>query len=243
MIQLARYVRGVTTGVIPVLHVADADAAAAWYARLGFEKNFEHRFEPRFALYMGLRREGAQLHLSEHAGDATADTLVYIWVDDLDVVAAEFGLPIEEQPWAREVALHDIDGNRLRIAQGAATVGVDLELGPDTVATLRALETAMWEPATRSDRDWMDAHLTADFTEFGASGRSYDRAAILELPVDLIEVELPLADFAVRSLGRDAALVTYRTIQPGGRAHRTSVWRRDRGRWRLASHQGTPTGG
>ena len=229
-----------TTDVIPVLHVADADASLEWYARLGFEKNFEHRFEPGFPLYVGLRREGAQLHLSEHAGDATADTLVYVWVDDIDAIAAEYGLPIDEQPWAREVALHDLDGNRLRIGQPATSVDIDTELGPDTEATLRELETAMWETVTRSDRDWMALHLTDDFTEFGVSGRSYDRSSILELPVEHIEVELPLADFEVRSIGRDAALVTYRTVQPRGSAHRTSVWRRDRGGWRLASHQGTP---
>ena len=86
----------------------------------------------------------------------------------------------------------------------------------------------------------MELHLTDDFVEFGVSGRSYDRSSILEVPVDHIDVELPLADLDVRSLGRDAALVTYRTVQPRGTAHRTSVWRRDRGRWRLAFHQGTP---
>lgn len=232
-----------TTDVIPILHVADADAAAAWYARLGFEKQFEHRFEPGFPLYVGLRREGAQLHLSEHAGDASADTLVYVWVDDIDAIAAEYGLAIDEQPWAREVALHDIDGNRLRLGQAASTADVDLELGAGTMDALRELETAMWEVATRSDRAWMESQLTDDFTEFGYSGRSYDRAAILDQPVDEIEIELPLADLEVRSLGRDAALVTYRSIQPRGVAHRASVWRRDRGRWRLATHQATPTGG
>lgn len=233
-------VGGMTTDVIPVLHVADADAAVAWYARLGFEKNFEHRFEPGFPLYVGLRREGAQLHLSEHAGDATADTLVYVWVDDVDAIAAEYGLAIDEQPWAREIALHDLDGNRLRVGQAAAPADVDMELGTDTVATLRRLETAMWEIATRADRDWMGAHLTDDFTEFGFSGRSYDRSAILDVAVEQIEIELPLTDFVVRSMGRDAALVTYRSVQPHGDAHRTSVWRRDRGHWRLAAHQGTP---
>ena len=43
------------------------------------------------------------------------------------------------------MALHDLDGNRLRIGQAARTTDVDTELGTDTVATLRELETAMWE--------------------------------------------------------------------------------------------------
>jgi Glyoxalase superfamily protein len=31
---------------IPVLRVADADAAVVWYERLGFTKQWEHRFDP-----------------------------------------------------------------------------------------------------------------------------------------------------------------------------------------------------
>ena len=57
------------------------------------------------------------LHLSEHTGDATPGTLVYLYVDDLDAVAAEFGVAVTTQPWAREVGLTDPDGNRLRVGQ------------------------------------------------------------------------------------------------------------------------------
>jgi hypothetical protein len=32
--------------VIPVLYVEDAARAVAWYERLGFKKEWEHRFEP-----------------------------------------------------------------------------------------------------------------------------------------------------------------------------------------------------
>ena len=34
---------------------------------------------------------------------------------DVDAVATEFGVPVEQAPWAREVELTDPDGNRLRI--------------------------------------------------------------------------------------------------------------------------------
>lgn len=56
------------------------------------------------------------MHLSEHTGDATPNTLVYLWVDDVDAVAEEFRVEVVEQLWAREVALTDPDGNRLRVA-------------------------------------------------------------------------------------------------------------------------------
>lgn len=101
---------------MPILRVADGHATARWYARLGFEVVGEHRFGPEFPLYVFLERAAVHLHLSEHTGDATPDTLVYFWVDDVDVVAREFGVEVSEQPWAREVQLTDPDGNRLRIA-------------------------------------------------------------------------------------------------------------------------------
>jgi catechol 2,3-dioxygenase-like lactoylglutathione lyase family enzyme len=108
-----------TTDVVPILRVADAATAVAWYRRLGFEQQFEHRFEPHLPAYVGIRREGSQIHLSEHAGDATPDTLVYMWVDEIDPIAAEFGVTVTQAPWGREIQLHDLDGNRLRIAQPA----------------------------------------------------------------------------------------------------------------------------
>ena len=98
----------------PVLRVRDARVAIAWWARLGFQVEFEHRFEPHLPLYVGLRRDDAIVHLSEHAGDARAPGLVYVYVPDIDRIAAEFGVSVDEAPWAREVQLVDPDHNRVR---------------------------------------------------------------------------------------------------------------------------------
>jgi hypothetical protein len=84
---------------------------------LGFEVTGEHRFGPELPLYLFLERDGVLLHLSEHTGDAKGPGLVYLFVDDMDTIAAEFGVDVEEQPWAREIKLTDPDGNRLRIGQ------------------------------------------------------------------------------------------------------------------------------
>jgi len=101
--------------LVPIFRVADGRAAAEWYERLGFSVEGEHRFAPHLPLYLYLRRGDMRLHLSEHEGDARPGTLVYLYVDDVDAVADEFGAEITHQPWAREVALTDPDGNRLRI--------------------------------------------------------------------------------------------------------------------------------
>ncbi|GHI44951.1 bleomycin resistance protein [Streptomyces albidoflavus] len=101
--------------VVPILRVEDAAAAVAWYERLGFTRQWEHRFAPGLPAFVEVARGGVRLFLSEHEGDARPDTLVYLRVRDVEAIAAEFGLATEEAPWAREIELRDPDGNRLRI--------------------------------------------------------------------------------------------------------------------------------
>ena len=102
--------------IIPVLRVADADAAVAWYERLGFRKEWEHRFDPDCPAFVSVARGPVRLFLSEHLGDARPDTLVGLVVDDVDAVVAEFGRPAGEQPYGCDFELRDPDGNRLRIS-------------------------------------------------------------------------------------------------------------------------------
>lgn len=101
--------------VIPILRVEDAAAAVAWYGRLGFAKQWEHRFEPGLPAFVEVARGSVRLFLSEHEGDARPGTLVYLRVRDVEAIAAEFGVQAQDAPWAREIELRDPDGNRLRI--------------------------------------------------------------------------------------------------------------------------------
>ena len=101
--------------VVPILKVTDVNRAVEWYARLGFSKEFEHRYSPEFPGYVGVARNGMAIHLSEHVGDATPDSLIYLFVDDVDGLASEFGADVVDAAWAREIELTDPDGNRLRV--------------------------------------------------------------------------------------------------------------------------------
>src|SRR5262249_49486839 len=101
------------------LHVANAANAVGWYERLGFIKEWEHRFEPGMPAFVSIARGRARLFLSEHQGDARPDTLVYLVVGDIDAVVAEFGRPKDEPPYGCEIELRDPDGNRLRISTPA----------------------------------------------------------------------------------------------------------------------------
>ena len=105
---------------IPVLRITEVDTSVSWYRRLGYDQEWEHRFEPGFPAFLSISRTGcARLFLSEHTGDATPDGLVHLRIDDLEAVAQEFDSEIIEQPWGREVHLVDPDGNRLRIGETA----------------------------------------------------------------------------------------------------------------------------
>ncbi|MGW6330874.1 glyoxalase superfamily protein [Nocardia rhamnosiphila] len=101
--------------IIPILRVEDAAAAVAWYERLGFAEQWEHRFEPGLPAFVEVARGGVRLFLSEHEGDARPDTLVYLRIRDVEAIASEFGVQPEDAAWAREIELRDPDGNRLRI--------------------------------------------------------------------------------------------------------------------------------
>src|SRR4051812_49837627 len=103
--------------VVPVLRVDDTTRAVVWYGRLGFHKEWEHQFEPGFPRFVSVMRGHARLYLSEHKGDAGPNTLIHLYVDDIDAVSEEFGVPVDEEGLAgRECDFEDPDGNRLRVA-------------------------------------------------------------------------------------------------------------------------------
>ena len=103
--------------VVPVLRVEDASRAVAWYERLGFRKEWEHQFEPGFPWFVSIARGSVRIYLSEHEGDARPDALIHLYVSDIDTVATELGVQVDEEGLAgRECDVSDPDGNRLRIA-------------------------------------------------------------------------------------------------------------------------------
>jgi hypothetical protein len=79
----------------------------AWYERLGFKQESVHRFGPGFPAFVTIRRGPIRLFLSEHKGDARPDTLIYLSLHDLEAVAKEFGVAVEEQSWGPELELKD----------------------------------------------------------------------------------------------------------------------------------------
>ena len=100
-----------------MLYVEEAARAVAWYERLGFRQEWEHQFEPGFPWFVSVARGRVRLYLSEHKGDARPNTLIHLYVVDIERVSAEFAVPVDEEGLAgRECEVEDPDGNRLRVA-------------------------------------------------------------------------------------------------------------------------------
>jgi hypothetical protein len=111
---------------------------------------------------------------------------------------------------------------------------------------LRALEERLLDTTIRRNSDLVASLLADDFLEFGSSGRTFDKAAILEELRNEPSRPTPLlSDFGIRPLAPDVMLVTYRTTrlsssgEPISHARRSSIWVNRDNRWQMTFHQGT----
>lgn len=114
-----------------------------------------------------------------------------------------------------------------------------------TEETLRELEESHLRPEFRSSPSSIENLLSADFLEFGSSGRVWDRAAVMaSLPSDPA-FRWRIEEFAVRLTVPGVAFTTYRLLTaplsqgPVRVTLRSSLWLNREGRWQLAFHQGT----
>jgi catechol 2,3-dioxygenase-like lactoylglutathione lyase family enzyme len=111
---------------IPVLRSLDERKCRTFYCDfLGFDVDFEHRFGPTMPLYLGVVRGPVKIHLSEHRGDATTGSAIFVWMTglgdyhrELATRGSTFSVPeIVDQPWGREIGMVDPFGNRLRFCE------------------------------------------------------------------------------------------------------------------------------
>ena len=123
-------------------------------------------------------------------------------------------------------------------------------MNPDAFTQhLRSLELQLLQPATRKDPALLHLLIADDFHEIGASGRSYDKPAILAfLAAEQPQPPIQLSHFYARPLTPDSSvvLVTYRTTrrnvdnEPISSTKRSSIWIYRDNRWQITFHQGTP---
>jgi hypothetical protein len=110
--------------------------------------------------------------------------------------------------------------------------------------TIRLLEEKLLEPATRHSVNELSELLAEGFTEFGRSGRVFDKQAVIgRIQKDKTD-RMNLSDFKVLILAPDIILATYSAtkMEPDGQKSyslRSSIWRRAGDKWQMLFHQGT----
>ena len=111
---------------VPQIHVSTSAAAKDFYSdKLGFScvnawRPNESNDDP---CYMAFVRDGVWLQVTSYKG--TLGTCVYVYVDDVNALHAEFvakGVqrldPVQDQAWGmREFAVTDPDNNTIRFGQ------------------------------------------------------------------------------------------------------------------------------
>jgi len=112
---------------VPILRVFDVAKAKEFYLDfLGFQVDWEHRFEPELPLYKQISRGDLVIHLSEHHGDGPPGTAVFVDMTGLrkfhhEITAKRYPNlrpGIERMPWNADVmAVTDPFGNNIRFTE------------------------------------------------------------------------------------------------------------------------------
>ncbi|MFD2645006.1 glyoxalase superfamily protein [Pseudomonas japonica] len=111
---------------IPVLRMFSVEHSKAFYLDfLGFTLEWEHRFAADLPLYVQIRRDDVVLHLTEHYGDATPGSTVFLPVADIAALEQELAArrhgyarpSAVDVGWGRQMEVADPCGNRLRFCQ------------------------------------------------------------------------------------------------------------------------------
>jgi len=115
--------------ITPILRIFDEDKAREFYVGfLGFQVDWEHRFDDNTPLYQQVSRDGCVLHLSGHFGDGCPGSAIRIettGVAELQaaLIAKQYkhARPgLEKTEWGTlEVRVSDPFGNRLTFSEPA----------------------------------------------------------------------------------------------------------------------------
>lgn len=114
------------SGAIPLMRIfCEAKAREFYVDFLGFAIDWEHRFEKDLPLYMQVRRADLVIHLTEHHGDATPGSTVFVPVTGIEqlqeeLIAKAYGYSrpgIQAQGWGKVMEIADPFGNRIRFCE------------------------------------------------------------------------------------------------------------------------------
>lgn len=117
---------------IPLLRIFDLAKAEEFYIDwLGFQSDWQHRFEDNLPVYWQVSKDKLVLHLTEHHGDCCPGAKVFVECDGLRTYHAEllaknyrFNRPcLEIAPWnALTMEVTDPFGNRLLFSESTTSI-------------------------------------------------------------------------------------------------------------------------
>jgi catechol 2,3-dioxygenase-like lactoylglutathione lyase family enzyme len=118
--------------IVPIFRIFSLEKAREFYLDfLGCKVDWEHRFAPDAPVFMRVSRGDIAIHLSEHHGDGTPGSLVYVYmtgVRDLHRELIEknyrYNRPdLLEQDWGMtELTVVDPFNNRITFGEPTATI-------------------------------------------------------------------------------------------------------------------------
>jgi hypothetical protein len=126
--------------VVPMLRIFSVEKARDFYLHfLGFKVDWENDGGGRAPMYMQISRGNLVLHLTEHYGDCTPGSNVYVIMEGIEALHREiisrghkYMRPgLRKAPWnATVMELIDPFGNRLRFSEAVT----DKAVAPETKA-------------------------------------------------------------------------------------------------------------
>jgi uncharacterized glyoxalase superfamily protein PhnB len=70
---------------IPILRIFDVAKATDFYVNfLGFQIDWEHKFDERAPAYLQISSDGLVLHLTEHHADCCPGSTVFVWMKGIE---------------------------------------------------------------------------------------------------------------------------------------------------------------
>jgi hypothetical protein len=108
------------------------------------------------------------------------------------------------------------------------------------------LENKLQQPDVRKSVEQLEELISDDLIEFGSSGKIYTKKDVLNnLPVSP-EIKFIMTDFKIKILNSGIIQSLFKTEkinqQTGITTYslRSSLWRNEKGKWKMLFHQGTP---
>jgi catechol 2,3-dioxygenase-like lactoylglutathione lyase family enzyme len=115
---------------VPIFRIYSLEKAREFYLDfLGFKVDSEHRFEPGGPVFMRVSRGSLALHLSEHFGDGTPGSIVYVYMTGVKALHRELNDKkyrharpgLIEQEWGMtEMNVADPFNNRITFGERTA---------------------------------------------------------------------------------------------------------------------------